>query len=90
MSRLERHVNVVRTKLFLDTLVSAVAWAVMGFAAVFLVMVLVDRLLLWRLPRWDVWFLAGLGLTLAAALGGRRTAGRRPGRRPSRSTSGSG
>src|SRR5688500_18018618 len=68
MTRLDRHVNAVRTKLFLGTLLSALGWTLLAFAAAVLVGVAADRLLLARLPRWETWFFVGLGTGLAGAL----------------------
>lgn len=69
MSRLDRHVNLVRTKLLVGTLLSGLAWALLAFASVVLAAVLADRFLLWRLPGWEIWFLAGLGAAVLAAGG---------------------
>lgn len=67
MTRLDQHVNIVRTRLALGTFLTALAWALAAFAAVVWVAVLVDRFLVWRLPRWGIWFWAGLGVSVAAA-----------------------
>src|SRR3954447_20063924 len=78
MTRLDRHVNTVRNKLALGTFLSSVGWALLAFAVVVWVNILVDRFLAWRLPRWGIWFFAGLGISVAAAIA--YTIWRRPSR----------
>ncbi len=68
MSRLDRHVNLVRNKLAMGTLLKALAWALLGYAFVVLLNILVDRFLVRRLPHYGVFFCVGLGLTIAGAL----------------------
>jgi hypothetical protein len=68
MSRLDRHVNLVRNKLAMGTLLKALAWAMLGFAFVVLLNILVDRFLARRLPHYGVFFLVGLGVTVAGAI----------------------
>ena len=63
MTRLDRHVNTVRNKLALGTFLSSLGWALLAFAVVVWVNILVDRFLTWRLPRWGIWFFAGLGIS---------------------------
>jgi hypothetical protein len=68
MGRLDRHVNLVRNKLAAGTLLKALAWALLGFAFVVLLNILVDRFLSRRLPHYAVFFWVGLGVTIAGAL----------------------
>ena len=68
MSRLDRHIAAVRSKLTLGTFLNALAWATLIFAGVVLLAILVDRLLGYRLPRQDVWFWFGLATAGVAAL----------------------
>ncbi len=67
MSRLDRHVNLVRNKLAMGTLLKALAWALLAFSFVVLLNILVDRFLVRRLPHWFAWMWVGLGVTIAAA-----------------------
>src|SRR5687768_6039080 len=68
MTRLDRHVNLVRNKMLLGDLLRALAWSILIFAAVVWLAVLVDRFLAFRLPGWKIWFWASLGVTLAATV----------------------
>jgi hypothetical protein len=68
MSRLDRHVNTVRTKLALTTLLKSLAWSILAFVVVVLVNILVDRFLVYRLPHWVAFFWAGFGVSVAGAV----------------------
>jgi len=68
MSRLDRHVNLVRNKLIMGTWLKALAWALLGFAFAVLLNILVDRFLTRRLPHVGVFFWMGLGVTIAGSL----------------------
>jgi hypothetical protein len=50
-------------------LLRAMAWSILVFAAVVWLAVLVDRFLAFRLPGWQIWFWASLGVTLSATAG---------------------
>jgi len=72
MSRLDRHVNVIRTKLFLETLFATLAWALLGVAVIVLLAVVIDRRVVNWMPligRPDVWFYCLLGLAVIGAAG---------------------
>jgi hypothetical protein len=69
MSRIDHHVAAVQNKLALAQFIRAVAWALLVYAGVVWVNVLVDRFFSIHLPRWDVLFWVGLGLSVAAAIG---------------------
>ena len=68
MSRLDRHVANVQNKLALDRFIAGLAWASVAFAAAVWLTIIVERVLRVRPPRWDLWFWAGLALTVVAAL----------------------
>ena len=78
MSRLDRHVDSVRNKMAAGTFLGALAWTLLGWAAVVWLNLLVDRFLGWRLPAWQVWLWAGLGAAVALAVA--YTVWRRPSR----------
>lgn len=69
MNPIDRHVSAVRNKLALAQFLIALAWALLIFGVVVWVNILIDRLFLVRLPRWDVLLWIGLGVSLAAAIG---------------------
>src|SRR5579884_1591106 len=58
MSRLDRHVSAVQTRIALGTFLKALAWAA----------ILIDRLAQVRLPRPMMWFWIGCGVTVVASL----------------------
>src|SRR4051794_19929250 len=66
MTRLDRHVHLVRTKLFLATWLACLAWALLAYAGVVLLAVAVDKFLVWRPPAWEIWFWSGLGIVAVA------------------------
>jgi hypothetical protein len=68
MSRLDRHVSTVRTRLTLGVWLRAMAWALIGYAIVVWAAILIDKLVQVRLPREMVWFWAGLGATIMGSL----------------------
>jgi len=63
------HVTAVQNKLALSRFLVALGWALLIFAAVVWINILVDRLLGVRLPRWDLLLPIGLGLSIATAIG---------------------
>lgn len=68
MSKLDRHVASVRNYLAISRFLSAGAWALMVFAALVLVAIVVDRMLGYRLPRQE-WFLyGGAGASIVVAM----------------------
>lgn len=79
MTRLDRHVASVRTRMALSVFLRALAWAGMVFALAVWAAIVIDKLVQVRLPRQAVWFWVGLGLTVASALA--YTIWRRPTRR---------
>lgn len=68
MSRIDHHVAAVQNKLAFNVFVRAVAWALLVYAGVVWLNVVVDRFFSLRLPRWDVLFWVGLGATVAGAI----------------------
>jgi hypothetical protein len=68
MSRLDRHVAVVQTKLTLSTLLAALAWSLLVYGVVVWVTILANKVFGVRLPRAGVWFFSGLGVSAAAAV----------------------
>jgi hypothetical protein len=68
MNRLDRHVANVQNKLALDRFIAGLAWASVAFAGAVWLTIIVDRVLRVRPPAWHMWFWAGLGVTLVAAL----------------------
>ena len=79
MSRLDRHVGVVQTRMTLTVWLWALAWAGIAFALVVWAAILIDKLVQVRLPHQMAWFWSGLGLTLAGSLA--YTIWRRPSQR---------
>jgi hypothetical protein len=67
MSQLDRHVTTVRNKLALGRFIAALAWVSLGFASLAWLLILIDRLFQFTLPRKDLWFWSGVGFTFAAA-----------------------
>jgi DNA segregation ATPase FtsK/SpoIIIE-like protein len=69
MSRLDRHVTMVRNKLALGRFISALAWAGIVYAAGVWIGILVDRIFLIRPPHlsWVLLGAAGLGVLAALA-----------------------
>src|SRR3954469_22828380 len=67
MSRLDRHVAFVQNKLALARFIYAVAWALLIYAGVVWVAIIVDRLAHVRPIRPDIWFYSGLGAAVLAA-----------------------
>jgi len=78
MSRLDRHVSSVQARMTLSVWLRALAWAGIAYATIVWVALLIGRLTQFRLPREQVWFWAGMGLTVAVSLA--YTIWRRPGR----------
>ena len=68
MTRLDYHVSAVRTKLTLSILLSALAWALIGFGVVVLLAILVERLLGFGLPKPMIWMWSALGATVIGAI----------------------
>ena len=69
MSQIDHHVAAVQNKMALNQFVRAAAWALLVYAAVVWLNVLIDRFFSVRLPAWNVLFWVGLGLTIAGAIG---------------------
>jgi hypothetical protein len=69
MSRLDRHVSTVRTRMMIGVWLRALAWAGIYYAIVVWAAILIDKLVQVHLPRQMVWFWSGLGVTVAASLG---------------------
>jgi hypothetical protein len=68
MSRLDRHVSTVRTKMMVGQWLRALAWAGIYFAIVVWAAVVIDKLVQVRLPRQMMWFWAGLGVSVLGSL----------------------
>src|SRR5687768_8122983 len=68
MSRLDRHVAVVQSKLTLTTLLSALAWALLFYGVIVWLTILANKVFGVHLPRPLMWFFSGLGVSVAAAL----------------------
>src|SRR5437588_2578347 len=68
MSRLDRHVSTVQTKMAVGTFLKALAWAGIVYAIVVWAAVLLDRLVQVHLPRQVMWFWIGVGITVAVSL----------------------
>lgn len=68
MSRLDRHVSAVQGKLGLSILLRSLAWVGIGLAAAVWLVVLINRLVGFGLPRPYTWLWAGLGAAVALAL----------------------
>lgn len=67
MSRLDRHIALVRSKLTLGQFLAALAYTSLGFFAAVGVAILFDHLLQLRLPHPWVFFWAGVGLAVVLA-----------------------
>ena len=68
MNRLNRHVELVRSKLTLDRFSLAFGYALAIFLAAGLVLILVDRFFWVDLPRIIIWIWAGIAATVLAAV----------------------
>ena len=68
MTRLDRHVRFVQGKLTLMTLLRALAWSLLVYAALVWVVILLGKFFQVYLPRPGVWFFSGLGVAALAAL----------------------
>jgi hypothetical protein len=68
MSRLDRHVSTVRTKMTIGLWLSTLAWAGIYFAIVVWAAILIDKLVQVHLPRQMIWFWCGLGATVVGSL----------------------
>ncbi len=68
MSQIDHHVTAVQNKLTFAQFTVALAWALLGFAAVVWINILVDRFFAVRLPRWDLLAWIGLGVAVVGAL----------------------
>src|SRR5258705_4648506 len=69
MSRLDRHVAVVQSKLTLSTLLAALAWSLLFYGVAVWVVILANKVFGLHLPRPFVWFFSGLGVSVAVAAG---------------------
>jgi hypothetical protein len=69
MNRLDRHINTVRSKLAVEQFLFALGYAVVGFFAIVLICIVVDRLFWVRLPALSIWFWAGISVAVLAAAG---------------------
>ena len=67
MTRLDRHVASVQTRMTLAVFLRALAWAGIGFAVVVWAAVVIDKLVQLTPPRPMLWFWIGLGLTFVGA-----------------------
>ncbi|HSZ56023.1 MAG TPA: hypothetical protein VK797_10200 [Tepidisphaeraceae bacterium] len=68
MSRLDRHVSTVRTRMTLGVWLRAMAWAGIAYAIVVWAAILIDKLVQVHLPKESIWFWAGLGATILGSL----------------------
>ena len=68
MSRLDRHVASVQTRMTLSVFLRALTWALIGYGLVVWAAILIDKLVQVRLPREMIWFWVGIGLTVAGAV----------------------
>ena len=68
MSRLDRHLGAVRTRMVLSLWLRALAWAAIAYAIVVWAAIVVDRLAHLHLPRQMLWFWIGCGVTVALSL----------------------
>src|SRR4051812_35431149 len=71
MSRLDRHVNVIRRKLFLDTLLASLCWVLLIVLSAMIIALLVHRLgVNWldRIGRPDIWFYSIIGASVVGAI----------------------
>lgn len=68
MSRLDRHVAVVQSKLTLTRLMTALAWSLLVFGVVVWVTILINKVFGAQIPRPMVLFFSGLGVSVAAAI----------------------
>jgi hypothetical protein len=78
MSRLDRHVSAVQTRMTLTIWLWALAWAGIIFAIVVWSAILIDKLVQVHLPRQVMWLWIGAGITVAGSLA--FTIWRRPGK----------
>ncbi len=68
MSRLDRHVALVQNKLALSRFLYGLAWALLIYAGLVWVAVVVDRVMHVRPARAEIWFWAGVGVSVLAAV----------------------
>src|SRR5437762_13291369 len=69
MSRLDRHVALVKNKLTLGKLLTALAWSLLVYGCVVWVAILLNRAFGLRLPRPWIFFWSGTGAAVAVAIG---------------------
>ena len=67
MSRLDRHISMVRGKLMLGQFFKGLAWSALALAAITWTVIMVDRLVQFRLPRQGLLLLIGMGIVVVAA-----------------------
>jgi hypothetical protein len=66
MSRLDRHISLVRGKLMLSQFLKGLAWNILGLAAIVWLVILLDRLVQVHVPRQGMLLLVGCGVTVIA------------------------
>ncbi|MCC6423635.1 MAG: hypothetical protein IT447_09180 [Phycisphaerales bacterium] len=69
MSGIDQHVTAVRNKLTLGRFIDALAWTLLGLAAVVLLSILVVRMFSLRVPGEVVWLWVGAGVAMVLAVG---------------------
>jgi hypothetical protein len=69
MSRLDYHVTKVQGKMLLASVLVTLAWSLFAYGGIVWAVVLINKLFQLYLPLQKVWFLAGLGLAVAAGIG---------------------
>jgi hypothetical protein len=67
MSRLDRHISMVRGKLMLGQFFKGLAWSALALAAVSWTVIMVNRLVQFHLPRQGLLLLIGMGVVVIAA-----------------------
>ncbi|HEV7302200.1 MAG TPA: hypothetical protein VGN72_22875 [Tepidisphaeraceae bacterium] len=68
MTQIDRHVAAVQNKLAFAQFLKALGWALLIYAGIVWINILVDRLFSVRLPYWGMLFWIGLGVSVAAAI----------------------
>ncbi len=68
MSRLDQHVERVRNKMALATLVRGMIRSMMALAIAAVIVVMVERLTHFMLPRQEIWVFVGLGIALVVPM----------------------
>ena len=69
MSRLDRHISLVRGKLMLGQFLKGLAWSALALAAVVWAAILIDRLIQVHLPRQGMLLLIGCGAVIVSVDG---------------------